>query len=322
MRRKILKGIKALDKFEIQSCYYTHLMTGYVKFGADSLIVAANYLPIYGFDTEKNKPYIKRCEIFEPTIFRRLAGVQKTNLAEIGHAKSFIVDHINQGHLVILPVDCYDLNYRPDTYQRQHVIHFILIYGYDGEKKLFFANEHNFRNSLNYRKVQLPMETIISAHDSFQRLLREENGFSATILAKDRCRMSHDFLKEFKHGLILKEREFRESRSAFWPWFNSIPKALHSPQKFKEGQEMILEALTVCRFVKSYERDLLYELGFQKAFLLADRIMEDYVFLFGMFAKMKLTGYQIESAEKALSRYEELKKLENQLLKFWENFNE
>ena len=68
---------------------------------------------------------------------------------------------------VILWVDCFYLSNRKDTYQREHWMHTLLIYGFDETQEVFFTIEHSFKENLTYKEHKLHFKDVIESYDAF-----------------------------------------------------------------------------------------------------------------------------------------------------------
>lgn len=76
---------------------------------------------------------------------------------------SALVDH----RPVIIWVDCFYESPRKDTFQKEHWMHTLLLYGYDDHARMFYAIEHTYRDNLTYRELQISYDDIFNAYQGF-----------------------------------------------------------------------------------------------------------------------------------------------------------
>ena len=145
-----IAGIKPFNELLLKSCYDQQMAAVYAAFGIDPKIIAGNYLPLYEFDAKKKEIKINSFKILDENLLEDLTGVHRDRYKKVNELEKFVAEQIDEGHPVLLMVDCFYLDYREDTYLQTHIAHSILIYGYDSEKRIFIINEHMFRNSYKY----------------------------------------------------------------------------------------------------------------------------------------------------------------------------
>ncbi len=68
---------------------------------------------------------------------------------------------------VIIWVDCFYESIRNDTYNKEHWMHTLLIYGFDENKEVFFAIEHNFKENLTYKEQEISFKDILASYEGF-----------------------------------------------------------------------------------------------------------------------------------------------------------
>lgn len=68
---------------------------------------------------------------------------------------------------VIVGVDCFYESLRMDAYNREHIAHSLLIYGFDKEEKMFNIMEHNFRFSIEFARKTISYFDITNSYNGF-----------------------------------------------------------------------------------------------------------------------------------------------------------
>ena len=310
---KKLEGIKPFNELQLKSCYYHQMATAYSLFGIPSQIIVGNYFPFYKFDTEKEVLSISNSEILDEKVLEVLTGVQKTFYKKIDNLEEFVEKQINDNIPVVLPVDCFYLDYREDTYLQKHIIHFILIYGYDNNAKTFIINEHMYQNSYKYIERIVSMDVIITSYKNFiDRLMQNEWSLITLTKKKEPYGIASDF---FRSAIADRVDDLKNSVCEFREGIRYICDCLSEQKKYEEKNEEMISFIGSVRVYKNIQKNIIGYLGEEKeVYNVADRIVEDYIFIYGLMVKMKvMKKYNLHFVEKILNRCNELLELESKL---------
>ena len=68
---------------------------------------------------------------------------------------------------VIIWVDCFYESIRKDTYNKEHWMHTLLLYGFDKDKEVFFAIEHELMDNLTYKEKEISYKDILESYEGF-----------------------------------------------------------------------------------------------------------------------------------------------------------
>lgn len=314
MPKKVLEGIKPFNEMSLKSCYYNQMVAAYSYFGVDPKIIASNYLPLYEFNDETKVLSIKHMDLFSEQDLIFLTGVKREYVDEVEDLTQFVIQNINANKPVIIPVDCYYLKYRNDMYKKYHATHFILIYGYDTNRNKFYINEHEFLNSIDYEKKEVSCLMIKKAFENFCTRLKKGESDNVVVLSKAGSAVL-DFKSFFKKAIDKRKKQLEISLSNFIKCVDFILSCLNDFEKYKNYETQILEFLGAIRHPKTVQKNI-YEFicENQEINQKLDRIVENYVFTYGMVAKMRyLKKYNQNSIEKLILRFNELKRLESRL---------
>ncbi|MDE7396075.1 MAG: BtrH N-terminal domain-containing protein [Clostridiales bacterium] len=154
MAEKRLTGVEPFNDFVFRSCYYHQLVAGLTSLGVEKDGILLNWFIFMhdDFVTEGR-------EFFTDRALQKALGyrVKKCNIN-----RKKLLRSIDDGKPVIVGVDSYYLESRPETYQKCHSLHFILAYGYNEEQDTIDAVDHSYRNGM-YVQKSLSMQNVLYA---------------------------------------------------------------------------------------------------------------------------------------------------------------
>ena len=158
MPKNKLEGVRPFNGCYFRSCFYHQLIAGMGCFGlsADNVLMTA--FPVIGENFEA------RDRILSPETVRKCSGCRTK---EILLTKDRLIRSIDAGHPVIVGVDCFYLEGRTDTYQKLHLTHFLLVYGYDTERDIVNAVDHSYVNSYKYTEKEVNLSNLLEANQRF-----------------------------------------------------------------------------------------------------------------------------------------------------------
>lgn len=176
-----LEGVEPFNQFYYRSCFFNAAFSvaGYYKRDVLSYILSTiitydevelfnvdllEYLHTMGEESEETFFGLQFIECVDRFEMLPNDGLQFTDKDE---NKSFIEnleEAIAQGHPVIVGLDYFYEDIRVDTYQKEHALHFILVYGYHPKKKIFYIIEHYHRDNLSYDRREISYEVLEYAH--------------------------------------------------------------------------------------------------------------------------------------------------------------
>lgn len=159
MIKNKIAGVKPFNSFFFRSCYYHQLLAGLASFEIDlDMIILNSFVFIdEGFSAEDR-------DLWGERKLARAIGY-KNKKCNLNRKK--LVRFIDSGSPIIVGVDCYYLESRPDTYLKKNCAHFILVYGYDLEKGTLNIIDHNYINSGEYMEKEVSMENVLLANRMF-----------------------------------------------------------------------------------------------------------------------------------------------------------
>lgn len=199
MQEQKLIGFTPFNDFHFKSCYYHHLLACYGYYGADRELLLRNYIMLYS----TGRTLFREYSVLSKSQLRKKSGVEDKSLPEPENFIRAVIEYIDSGIPVIAAVDNYLLPYRRDDCKKHHVLHYILITGYDRERKKLHALEHMFENSYNYIPMEISFKTAENAHRSAVALGKTGRTFVAVYRHKPEAVTVTPAKKERLRRLIL-----------------------------------------------------------------------------------------------------------------------
>ena len=313
MAVKKIEGIKPFNDLQLKSCYNQQTAAVYMMFGINPKIIVGNFLPLYQFDAKQQLLLIHSCKILDENELESMTGIHVHKFVKTDELEEFVISHIDIGKPVLLLVDCFYLNYRKDTYLQKHCSHFILIYGYDREERGFIVNDHMYRNSYKYAERFVPIDVIVTAYKNFVAQLMENNYslITFTKIGKGQGTVT----ETFKKGVTIRRNDLQKSILAFRKGIEYIHLCLSKEEMFEEEKDNIISFIGEVRGYKNIQKNIIgYICGEEVIYKISDRIVEDYIFIYGLMVKMKVMDqYNLQIINKILTRCNELFELESKL---------
>ncbi len=169
MHKIEIAGIEPIQEYFFNSCFYSSLFPIIQYYRKSVIPFMINGLGVYMFYNNSS-----RCSIY-------IKFYQENNLQDIfeevglGYEKidicnelyDTIINHIKDEKPVIVAVDCYYESIRPDVYQKTHMPHYLLIYGYDYEKQEYLIIEQDQMDDIRYQKKNISRVELEIAYAHF-----------------------------------------------------------------------------------------------------------------------------------------------------------
>ncbi|MFC5407302.1 hypothetical protein [Cohnella soli] len=169
-RHKILEPFSPFNEIYFRNCFYNALFPVIRHFGRTEDCYILNESHSYEMDEETYQIYHATKYLRSDQELLEYINIAGPRLDLRDNVVSRIVQAIDDGHPVIVFVDCFYLSIRPDTFHKLHCLHSLLIHGYDTERQLFHIIEHEYRDSYLYEKRNVPFQDIVvscqNIHDS------------------------------------------------------------------------------------------------------------------------------------------------------------
>ena len=179
-KNKIIEKIEPFNEFALGSCFSHSLVSVLsLKIPREQLLMTHSIKSLltvnecFYFELINNNTS-KLIEDKTVTVFEKSKYLEENILAKI-----------NENTPLIVGVDCFYLDIRPDTYKKRHIQHFLTVYGYDLARQIFHIIEHSYVNGFNYSKCEISMKCLKRAAVSFEKSMCEDKKSITEVMVKD-----------------------------------------------------------------------------------------------------------------------------------------
>ncbi|WP_160643692.1 beta-ketoacyl synthase N-terminal-like domain-containing protein [Chengkuizengella marina] len=177
-----IEPMEPFNDLYYRSCFYNSMFPIVNHVGGDMMFFLLNDMIIYEYEKDKRveKFSIQYAEakplnqIFDEVGLHVKYRFHNNNIVE--ELKQCISD----GKPAVIWVDAFYESIRKDTYQKQHLDHTILVYGFNEKEQLFHIIEHDRRENLTYQKCKIPFSDIEEGCKAFSEHFAKENGITPT----------------------------------------------------------------------------------------------------------------------------------------------
>ncbi len=273
MSKVEIEGIEPIQDYFFNSCFYSSLFPVIEFFGRSVLPFMINGIGTYMFyDTEERcSAYIKFYQenSIQNILDEIMIRYQKIDICDKLHET--IVENLDEAKPVIVAVDCFWEAIRPEMYQKVHLPHYLLVYGYDDEKQEYLIIEQDHEADISFHKKTISKSEIEIAYKGFcERFFQQDRG-TVWIFNEDKRKYQLD-LKDLKKRYIanLKKNKDRfcfgmqeiyafqskfialiEREEDFWPRLQDIIEGTNDILKYMNAKVIQYEA-----FFEEYDQEM------------------------------------------------------------------
>lgn len=198
MRKNKIEGVQPFNKFYLKSCYYHQLVAGLACFGisVEGIVLGSFVFPKKHFEIEK-------ISIPEKTLGKVLGFQNKRcNLS-----KKQLLCNIDKQRPIIVGVDCFYYESRPDTYQKLHDPHYVLVYGYDLDNGTLNVVDHRYKNSFEYIEKIISLDNLLYANKMFCRRPLKRKKTANVLKELNNKQENLAVLSQYNHKLFQQAKE-------------------------------------------------------------------------------------------------------------------
>ena len=314
--KKVLKGVKPFNELFFRSCYFHQLMTAYSKYGAAAEIIYSNYLPVYRFNEETEQISCKTILLFTEKDTEEYSGLHLVKKKRCFDAVKEIIRAIDRGNPVIVAVDCFELAYREEYYHKGHTGHYLLIYGYDIQKGVFIANEHFYTNSVRYGEVEIKLEVLKKAAESYNDNLALYPSAIVKVTRAPHAR-SKPIGEEFKRRIVRAAQSLSDSCRSMQKFVAYLKEKSENEAYIIENAERLFADIVNLRREKNNQKyQLAVLLKNDKIDEITARVVDNMIFACGILARIsRRKNFRKDIYVDMLDRLEECAAFETELKK-------
>lgn len=162
--RKVLDKIEPFNFFWLGSCYHHAVVSAMPHYGIKAIEATRCLYPQISADFNYKKADFD-------TVYQKV-GIDLIPFNCV--SADDIIERIERERAVIAGVDCFEISYRADCYRKKHVLHFILVFGYDTLKKTFSIVEHKYVNSYAFEVKEIDFSELLRAIESYNTSFRKD----------------------------------------------------------------------------------------------------------------------------------------------------
>ncbi|APO47192.1 hypothetical protein BS614_26170 [Paenibacillus xylanexedens] len=166
----IIENIEPYNKVFYKSCFYNSLFPLIELYRNNVETFLSNDWIVFKWD--KEDPFFADINNYLPMqSLEELLSQQNISMVTKKYTEDIIdeiIRSLKQKKPVIIWVDCYHESIRQETYQKVHLPHTWLVYGYNADLRVFYIIEHLNQFSLNYAPQMISYEDLKNCYNGFK----------------------------------------------------------------------------------------------------------------------------------------------------------
>ncbi|MCP4179823.1 MAG: aminotransferase class III-fold pyridoxal phosphate-dependent enzyme [bacterium] len=169
LNSKIIEGFKPFNDVFFKSCFYNSLFPIIQKFGKDIEHILVNDISSYSLQSDKKilRVGIKFDSVRSNKELLNDIGVICIEKMRSENIIKEIIESINRNNPVLLWIDCFYESIRNDTFNKIHLDHTILVYGYNIQEETFNIIEHDNCQNLTYDNITIGFKDLMNSYEGF-----------------------------------------------------------------------------------------------------------------------------------------------------------
>ncbi len=338
----LIDKIMPFNELFFKGCFYNALFPAIRHFGKNIELFLANDIIVYDYkninNNEENKFHfsVKYIEKEGKAELLNQLGILCTRHNRSLNLVKDLENAINIKHPAIVWIDCYYESFRVDAYNKQHIAHTLLVYGYSREKQQFHVLEQINRNSLTYQPILISYKEMVECyegymnnfykgedtlHELYPNTDKNNNEIADNQSLESIKRSFADYLRDNLNTIFtsLSNIDYFES------YYMELIKDKNSLQKNAQDLCVGLNAIIDAKRVESYRISKLFD-DSDAITVLIGKIIQELEIMRKIINIFAFTGkYKIDSLSNTLKNIENIKKLEyeyyNALVVYLDNQN-
>ncbi len=264
---KRLDNIKPLNSFFYYSCFNCALFPVLIYFDKSILPVLINGIPLYRLGDKCGN-----ISLFTEFDFIRDMKEILDDLGVSVEAKEIskdivkdIIDSIAEDKPVIISVDCFYSSLRKDLYNKEHLRHSLLIFGYDQTKGTFKIIEQENRDTIIFNEIDISFEDIVNSYKGFFESFFVEGektylSFSAASEPGKEAAAGYSYTDLYRNNLRLLQKNIAGGFESLKSFSESFNRLIEDSDRLQEGSLDMINGFNDIIKAKNAERYLVEEL--------------------------------------------------------------
>lgn len=324
---KILENFEPYNDFGYTSCFYHSFFPILIYYDKNINTFLSSNVYSYDYKLEDNYLNMGIYSIteakFEDNL--RLSEMGVNIKRDIKCLVKELVMSINMSNPVILVVDSFFSPSRQDVYKKQHLIHYITVYGYDKIRKIFHIIENKSVSSLLYEKRTICFKDLINCYNGGLSLLEKEDRKEAYLEfhllnnTNIECINNKSFYKNrFINYYMDNEKKLLAGQKSLDLFIQHMKIVLQKEEEIEKYASDIIDIIkNIITYKKVEKYSKLIVLEVDNSFTLLDEIvLTNWNFVRALLGRYLYSNkYILRSIEEIIKRIEENGKLERQIHK-------
>jgi amino acid adenylation domain-containing protein/non-ribosomal peptide synthase protein (TIGR01720 family) len=201
-------SIHPFSEIFYKDCFYHGLFSALDGFGISRKPFLLNHISSCGYNLEHHSLEAANLEIKKEEELLNMYGLQAEKVDFSSHFVAMVKAVLLNNKLILLPVDCYQLSYRKDSYHSRHWSHVVLIYGYNEMNQTFWVVDHDEIQSQQFQCLPAAYQDMESGYCGYKECFAANSPYAYAISKKEDYHAGREFeLAESLHHNFLKEQK-------------------------------------------------------------------------------------------------------------------
>jgi hypothetical protein len=233
-----------------------------------------------------------------------------------------LINSIDNKKPVIILIDCFYESIRPDTYEKEHLPHALLIYGYNNLEQTFHIIEHKYIDSIQYENRTISYNDIINCYNSYLNYFHNADKSNYTYLEFSligEYSLSHNltnnvYISKYLQHLNNHANQIKDSLKNINLFLQEFCHIVFEEPVLKNSVDTLINTITSVLDSKNIERYCILKFFGEMDIniKLCDSIIANWSFIRGIIIKYKYSKiYNRTHFEKSLNKLREIYELEH-----------
>ncbi|URZ07046.1 SDR family NAD(P)-dependent oxidoreductase [Clostridium felsineum] len=169
---KIVAHVEPFNDLFYKNCFYNSVFPIVKYYKKDIGYIMANDVITYSYSDNNIKVKYNEIELMDNVVSSM--GIKCNAEIKVENIIETTKNSIDKDNFVIVWIDVYYEVQRKEVYNKIHMPHTLLIYGYNDADKVFHIIEHKHKDSLSYRETIISYEDLINCYNGYLKNLQQE----------------------------------------------------------------------------------------------------------------------------------------------------